>query len=349
MRVVLWLFPLMMCPASGETSDSGSFMHPGMRFQNLVYSVDSLNPAGSQVFRMEEAKVADSSGRLFIKGLRSSGCQSLSQLNLEASAAILDLKSDSLILQNGFRANGLGFRFKGTTLRSWLKSQIYRAEGPFEIQTDHLSIHLPVQVSRGKFSNAPFARPVPPKDVLPRLEEMTVMRFVQDFSRNLATFDDFWERIQHEKPAGVQAGSSTYSLIGSEGGFIDLGRMEIRIMGKSAILGPGAVLVSSKGMKLEQEDVAGDKVMRMTGRGAIRAWVDLPKSNKTWVVAKNFEYVSDRRIFQFDGGPLLVGRSGMILEATEDWQFARVMECGRVVLSLGSWKVFGTADEAQRE
>ena len=66
-----------------------------------------------------------------------------------------------------------------------------------------------------------------------------------------------------------------------------------------------------------------------------------PKSKETWIHSDNFTYLSDQQIFQFKGGPLKIANNGLVLEATEDWQFLRVFANHRVVLSPGAWNMVG--------
>lgn len=168
---------------------------------------------------------------------------------------------------------------------------------------------------------------------------MTPIGLVQDFSGDLATFLDCWKWVEDRNPAA-------FTLMGHHGGEINLTRAEMDISGRSAILGRRSVLVSTGGMHLQRESLDGDELMRMTGQGGIRAWIHPPARDETWIHSGNFEYVSDRRILQFDGGPLVVSRGGMILVAGESWQFVRVFDGGRVVLSPGSWNVVETMNDS---
>jgi hypothetical protein len=162
---------------------------------------------------------------------------------------------------------------------------------------------------------------------------------VQDFAGDLATFLDCWKRV--EDRADNRFGG-TFMMMGRNGGQIDLERMEMRLDGRTAILGPRSVLVSSGGMRLCRETLNDEELIRMTGNGGVRTWIHPPKADETWIQSASFECVSDRRILQFEGGPLTVGRKGMILEASESWQFVRVFDGGRIVLSPGSWNMVGT-------
>jgi hypothetical protein len=68
----------------------------------------------------------------------------------------------------------------------------------------------------------------------------------------------------------------------------------------------------------------------------------------TAIECRSFKHVVERKAAQFEGGPVVMRRNQVILVAEEEWQFVRVFDYHRVVLSPGKWKMIGTleSDEA---
>jgi hypothetical protein len=65
------------------------------------------------------------------------------------------------------------------------------------------------------------------------------------------------------------------------------------------------------------------------------------------IECRSFKHVVERKAAQFKGGPVVMRRNQVILVAEEEWQFVRVFDCHRVVLSPGKWKMVGTLESGE--
>lgn len=337
--LAFYLFATVGPPAVADSGAFAGMMRPGMILRGLVYPLNPLSPDKSQVLRAAEVEILEPTHLLRIKDLRLTGGRQSGGFNLDAPAAVFDLKTKAIHAGNGFRAVGLGLHFAGAALSAELKSQSYQVGGRFEIQLSGLQPSVPLPNNMMEDRRSPFLPQASRPNGLASAEAMTSVGLVQDFAGNLATFLDCWKWVEARDGNRF---TGTFMLMGHQGGEIDLERMEMRLDGRSAILGPRSVLVSSGGMRLCRETLNGEDLIRMTGNGGVRTWIHPPKADETWIQSASFECVSDRRILQFEGGPLTIGRKGMILEASENWQFVRVFDGGRIVLSPGSWNMLGT-------
>jgi hypothetical protein len=334
----------LLIPSASLASQAGEVvlplaqvMRPGITFRDLVYPIASPDSNGRQILYAARAEIRQTAHLLDITGLRLSEIRQNGGFELDAAAAEYDLSARTLCTRGDFRASGSGAHCEGTELVGSLESRLFELRGRFKIYSEPAIpapfwLGSPPKITRSPFL-APFFQPIQSVSA----EVMTPFRLVRDFAGDLETFFDCWGCIEAADPAH----SPAITLMGRQGGEIDFRQMKMKFAGPSAILGPRSVLVCSGGMDARQEVENEGKPMRLVGQGGICAWMASPKSQETWIRSGSFEYVSDRRVFEFTGGPLLIGRNGMILQATETWQFVRVFNGQRIILSPGHWNTMG--------
>ncbi|MES2657750.1 MAG: hypothetical protein V4689_03980 [Verrucomicrobiota bacterium] len=345
LRVLALFLAVSVAAAAGEDSPIMSgFMRPGMVLKEFYYQINSADGGGSQMLAARRAEILDPSHLMGIDGLSVRGGTGSRSYSFTAAEAVYDFKTSSLHTPGAFQGSALGMRFSGSRLRGEVRSRIFDMSGDFQIHLDALVRAAPraPDVTWEQLTGGP----TPPLD--PRghvaAREMTPMGLIQDFAGDLMTFLHCWSRVA-EDGSGEQTGSQRapeLMILGREGGRIDLRLLEMNLKGRAAILAPGSFLSSQGGIRIGEAMVELDRMMRLTGSGGIQVWMTPSGSGKTLIRSDRFEFVSDRRILQFEGGPLTVSRRGIILQASENWQFVRVFDGGRVVLSPGNWTTVGS-------
>jgi hypothetical protein len=316
-------------------------MQPGMVFNDLIFPISPYRPEDGQLLRARKAEIGSTSLTMKLEGLRLTGKRTAGDFDLETPVAVYNFKSKTLESASGFQATGFGLNFKGERLRGKLESRSFDVIGDFEIHMNQLSPQLPLYFPAHEGKMPLFEGSLLAKHRFTECRVKTSLTLIQDFAGDLCTFIDCWKRFE-ARPSGLGSNSPKgISIMGHDGGTIQLNDVEMTLAGLTAIIGPNAVLVASGGMRLDQESSEGGKLIRVIGQGGVRSWMQPSATGGTWIESARFEYVSDRQLLQFDGGPLRVGRGGTILVAAEPWQFVRVFEGGRIVLSPGRWEMGG--------
>ena len=325
--------------AADDSIALSGILRPGMIFRDLMLPLNRAGEPDVQIMSAEEAVIREPAHLLQITGLRFSSGQASARFDLQAPTAVYDLKAKTIHASEGFRGNGFGFHYEGAALRGSPKTLAFDLSGIVEIQSAGLFPTIPSDGKPARENLSDCRQVLPGLYELRPDEGMTSVRLVQDFAGDLATFVKCWDHVEDPDPCRIGGGPAGLSLIGLEGGWMDLRQCRMHLTGRSALLGPRTVLTSSGGIRLREESPDGDSLIRVTGKGQIKAWMHPSKSIETWIRAESFGYVSDRQILQFKGGPLVVSRDGAVLEATENWQFVRIFAGGRIVLSTGSWNM----------
>ncbi len=337
------LFPTIACGLTleerGGEAISGIFQS-GLVFYDLFVPLAPLNRGKTQTLTASRAEVLDPPNLLEAYDFHLSVKEPCtSPFSFQSNKAVYDFKSGAVHASNGFFASSSGLNFEGIEL--WRESEL-----PVFDAIGHLEVQLAKPASRLSFTlktpgTPPFRfEPLQAsKYELPN--PMAPLELVQKFSGNLSTFLKCWRWTSEWDSAVSSSSEGALAAISPDGGHIDLQRIKIQLAGPSAIIGRQAVLVSAGGIQMLQENSDDCNLVRMTGQGGVQTWIHAPKSDEVWVRSTRFDCVSDRKIIQFKGGPLMVGRRGAILTATEDWQFVRVFPSGRIVLSSGAWNSTG--------
>ena len=117
----------------------------------------------------------------------------------------------------------------------------------------------------------------------------------------------------------------------------------VMINGPAVILSEPIVLNASEGIFLRRgiSDDHEEIETHVSADNGVRAALSSEKGDVA-IECKSFKYVIERKAAQFEGGPVVMRRNYVILVAEEEWQFVRVFDCHRVVLSPGKWQVVGT-------
>jgi hypothetical protein len=320
-------------------------MRQGMVLRDVVIPIDPQRE-GAQVLRASEAKVG-APGRLRITNLQLQGHSGSSQaIELRAPSAIYDVRARSIVVRDGFHGAGCGVIFDGTGLTATLAAKVFEFDGRFRIERRQ----TPMGVAAASRQRAQLRLPSWQSPEMPsRIPELprqpALARLVTNFAPDIATATLCWGLIAAASDATL--GPPGFNLICLDGGRADIGKHEVDCHGRSAFFGHGSMLRSSEGMRLRRESVAGSLVTRVSGHGGVEAWVQRASQDGTWIRSREFAYVSDRQVLQFEGGPLVVGDDGGQLKAAEDWQFVRVFPGSQIVLSPGVWNMVEDADASR--
>jgi hypothetical protein len=323
----------------GGEALSGIFQS-GLVFYDLFVPLTPLNTRKTQTLTAVRAEVLVPPNLLETSGFHITVKEpNTSPFSFRSKTAVYDFKSGAIHASNGFSASSSGLNFEGVELWRESETPVFDAIGHLEVQLEKPASRLsPDLITTGEpafhFGPLPVSRYELPNPMAP-------LELVQKFSGNLSSFLKCWRWTGAWDSTIDSSSESALAAISSDGGHIDLQKVEIQLAGPSAIIGRQAVLISAGGIQMHQENSDDYNLVRMTGQGGVQTWIHAPKSNELWIRSTRFDCVSDRRIIQFKGGPLTIGRRGAILTATEDWQFVRVFPNGRIVLSPGAWTSTG--------
>lgn len=337
------IFPItsVISPASDNNVALSAILRPGTMLRNLMLPLGPSDQNDQQVLRASTAEIREPPHLLRLTDLRMNGGKTSDKFELQAVTAIYDLRTKTIQINQGFQANSNGFQFKGSGLKSKSMSQSFEISGHFEIQMKSLIPTLKAIPSDSCHIKSIFKFPVRKPSGIMSIEPLTSLQLTQSFARNLPNFIKCWESSGLENLSNFNGQPAVLTMMGHRGGHIDLRQSAIHFDGQSAIMGSRSILVSRGGIQLTREMIENEGLMRIVGQGGIEAWIHTSKSEETWIKSNSFTYMSDRQLFQFEGGPLAVCHGGVILLATENWQFARIITGNRIVLSPGSWNTLG--------
>lgn len=306
-----------------------------MIFKDFSYQLHSQLGESRQSLGAKKAEIRDTPNLLWINSLNLHGGIENRSYSVTAPEATYDFRTGRLNIERRFQGSAFGMHFEGSRLGGEVKSRNFKIAGDFGI---HLCFPLKTTSSaRHKTWEQLTAFPRSPG--LYAVPGLSPIGIVQDFAGDLTTFIQCWNQVAEDMNGNLSEHRHTSDLMimGREGGRIDLAGFEIDLDGRTAILGPRFFLRSDGGLRIREVAVELDRMMRLSGGGGIQAWMAPSDSGITLICSDKFEFVGDRRILQFEGGPLTLSRGGIILKASENWQFIRVFDGGRVVLSPGGW------------
>lgn len=338
-------FLSIVISAASASEDSGamsSIMRSGMIFKGLLLPLNPLDGLNLKVLSAARAEIGEPSYLLHLTDFQFSVHeQGVAKFTLLADTAIYDLRQTTIEANAGFLATGVGMRFKGSGLSGKPEDQVFKAVGELEIQLDRSVPFAPIS-ERTKPVKFPqfhcdlleLSKFVPPDPMAP-------LEIVQKFANNISTFMKCWRWVDELDPCLHGLSATSAVLISPTGGLFDFKRTDFQTTGRSLLIGSGALLNSAGGIRSHHETSDGDQWIQMTGEGGIKAWMRASQSEVIWVRSNTYSWVSDQGVMQFEGGPIRVSRNGMVLAATEDWQFVRIFADSRIVLSPGAWNVAG--------
>ncbi len=347
----LGLLVAMSCFATAtEDSDSLSgIMIPGMIFSNLIVPLNPMDQQNLQVLRASRAEIGTPPHLLRISNLNVSVReQGVRKFNLQTQSAIYDFHSKTIKTADQFHANGRGLCMEGMGLCGNPADQIFDAGSRLEIQVGQPAQQTPFS-PRPKPTEFPTFRDTSPeqsKYAVP--DPMSALELVQTFAGNLSTFMWCWRWVDQFDTGVEDTAAESMVLMAPGGGRIDLGQLDIQLTGPSLLLGPRAVMLSSKGVRFRQESSNGDTWIRMTGQGGVKTSIHNAQSGMVWIRSDSVVAISDKQLIQFEGGPLQVWRQGILLEAAENWQYVRVYANRRMMLSPGAWNMVGDMNNPEK-
>jgi hypothetical protein len=336
---------LVMASFTAATEDPDSLsgiMLPGMVFRDLIFPLNPMDHRNLQVLSASRAEIGEPSYLLRISDLRVSVReQGTHKFNLQAQSAVYDIRSKTIKTANEFRASGLGLCMEGLGLCGKPADQVFDAGARIEIQVRQPVRKVPVS-TRPEHVKFPAFRDAPSGPLkYAETDRMAVLELVQAFAGDLNTFMWCWRWVEKLDSGVEDTAAASLVLMAPGGGHVDFSRLDIQLAGPSLLLGARAVMISSEGIRFRQETSNGDTWIRMTGQGGIKTSMHNAQSEVVWIRSNTVVAISDKQVIQFEGGPLLVCRQGILLEAAENWQFVRVYANRRMVLSPGSWNVVG--------
>jgi hypothetical protein len=313
---------------------------PGLVFYNFRVLPGTLK---AQDLTAARAEVQNPPNLLRITDLNlAERAQNPKPFKLHANTAVYDLESGVIQASDGFLANRGALSFEGRELWKETQNLIFDAIGHFEIQLAK-STPLAAPPNRTRSSNlSPFHfEPLTPFGAkLPH--PMAPLELVQNFAQDLSSFAKCWRWTGAWGLSMCENSKNAIALISKDGGHVNLHRNQIQLAGPAAIIHRQLILISTGGVQISQEGLADENFMKLSSQGEIQAWMHAPGSDELWIRSNQFDCVSDPQIIQFMGGPIMVGSRGVLMSATEDWQYARVFPGGRIVLSPGNWNTTGS-------
>ena len=174
------------------------------------------------------------------------------------------------------------------------------------------------------------------------LEGPSRLKLVQEACRSLSHFYKCWPLADGQREGYM----GCFSKNGGRLADLEKGVM---INGPAVILSEPIVLNASKGIFVRRgfSDDHEKIETHVSANNGVKAVLSGEKGD-TAIECRSFKHVVERKAAQFEGGPVVMRRNQVILVAEEEWQFVRVFDYHRVVLSPGKWKMVGTleSDEA---
>lgn len=170
------------------------------------------------------------------------------------------------------------------------------------------------------------------------LESPSRLRLVQEACGSLSDFYKCWPL------ADGRMGRYMGCFSKNGGRLADLEK-GIMINGPAVILSEPIVLNASEGIFLRRglSDDHEEIETHVSARNGVSAVFSGEKGDIA-IECRSFKHVVERKAAQFEGGPVVIRRNHVILVAEEDWQFVRIFDYHRVVLSPGKWKMVGALE-----
>jgi hypothetical protein len=122
----------------------------------------------------------------------------------------------------------------------------------------------------------------------------------------------------------------------------------VMINGPAVVLSEPIVLNASEGIFLSRglSDDHEEIETHVLANNGVKAVLSGEKGEIS-IECKSFKHVVERKAAQFEGGPVVMRRNQVILVAEEEWQFVRIFDYHRVVLSPGKWQMVGTLESGE--
>ena len=174
------------------------------------------------------------------------------------------------------------------------------------------------------------------------LEVPSRLKLVQEACGSLSHFYKCWPLADGQREGYM----GCFSKNGGRLADLEKGVM---INGPAVVLSEPIVLNASEGVFLHRglSDDHEEIETHVSADNGVKAVLSGEKGEIA-IECKSFKHVVERKAAQFEGGPVVMRRNQLILVAEEEWQFVRIFDYHRVVLSPGKWKMVGALqpDEA---
>jgi hypothetical protein len=173
------------------------------------------------------------------------------------------------------------------------------------------------------------------------LEAPTRLKLVQEACGSLSHFYKCWPLADGQREGYM----GCFSKNGGRLADLEKGVM---INGPAVVLSESIVLNASEGIFLRRgfSDDHQEIETHVSANNGVKAVLSGEKGDIA-IECRSFKHVVERKAAQFEGGPVVMRRNQVILVAEEEWQFVRIFDYHRVVLSPGKWKMLGTLDPGE--
>lgn len=170
------------------------------------------------------------------------------------------------------------------------------------------------------------------------LECPSRLKLVQDGCGSLSEFYKCW-------PLADGQSERLMGCFSKNGGRLADLEKGVTINGPALILSKPIVLNASQGIFLRRalSDDHEEIETRVYANNGVKAVLSEEKGDIA-IECRSFTHVVERKAAQFEGGPVVLRRNHVILVAEEEWQFVRIFDYHRVVLSPGKWRMVGTLE-----
>jgi hypothetical protein len=173
------------------------------------------------------------------------------------------------------------------------------------------------------------------------LEAPTRLKLVQEACGSLSDFYKCWPLADGQREGYM-------GFFSKNGGRLADLEKGVMINGPAVVLSKPIVLNASEGIFLHRglSDDHQEIETHVSANNGVKAVLPGEKGEIA-IECRSFKHVVERKAAQFEGGPVVMRRNHVIMAAEEEWQFVRVFDYDRVVLSPGKWKILGTIDPGE--
>lgn len=339
----------------------------GMVLNDVIIPISPSSSTNDEpvVLSARVARTLDSTHLLSLEGVKSVFCigsgnyssvyaenallDSLSNriVNLHDTDFCLDVSKtpnrDHEVSVDSRDADSKSFRPKASNLAlDAMIDDVIAASGSLfvNVKAFQTSVLLPNDEVAAHTDNDFFAVQRPSEHII--CEFPTRLKLVQEACVSLAHFYKCWP---------LANGTQTHRMgcFSKNGGRLANLEKGVMINGPAVILSEPIVLNAADGIFLRRgiSDDHEEIETHVSADNGVRSALYTEKGDVT-IECRSFKYVTERKVAQFEGGPVVMRRNHVTLVAEEEWQFVRVFDCRRVVLSPGKWTVVGSIESQKK-
>lgn len=206
-----------------------------------------------------------------------------------------------------------------------------------EIKTFQINSNLSTESANSKNGNEDILAYGKTADSI-LLEAPSRLKLVQEACGSLSDFYKCWPLTDGQKLGHV-------GFFSKNGGRLADLEKGVMINGPAVILSEPIVLNASEGIFLRRgiSDDHEEIETHFSANNGVKAMLT-GEAGDIAIECRSFKHVVERKAAQFEGGPVVMRRNHVILIAEEEWQFVRIFDYHRVVLSPGKWQMVGTLE-----